>query len=519
MERSGLKVLYLAAEADPFIKVGGLGDVAGSLPAALRALSSGIGAEPETGMLPDSPEVDIRLVIPFHGAIQRQSYPFRSVATFQVQTRAGAIQAEALTIDTSSLPVYLITSPLIPPDAPVYTADPSVDGEKFTFFSLAALELARTLMWIPQVVHANDWHTSPSIYSLYLNREPHSFYYNTATLLGLHNLPYLGVGAEPTLEAFNLPKAAGSALPEWAQQMPLPLGLLAADHIVAPSPNYAREILTPEFGSGLHEFLRRRADSISGILNGVDTYRWDPRIDPYLPLNYGPETLSARQENKSALQKEFGLQVDPSIPLLAVVSRLDPQKGIDLVPGALRELPPVRGAFHPAVPWQVILLGTGAPELEEALRQLETDFPAQVRAAIRFDAALSHRIYAGADMLLIPSRYEPSGLTQMIAMRYGCVPVARATGGLQDTIQDYSPSAESTGFLFAEASSADLASAIRRGLAVYADPEAWRKLQLNGMSQDFSWEQSARQYRALYLSLVEQRQRLTMTTQELPKTP
>jgi starch synthase len=313
-------------------------------------------------------------------------------------------------------------------------------------------------------------------------------------ILGVHNLPYLGAGADSALEAFNLPPAVGSRLPKWAQHMPLPLGLLAADRIVTVSPTYSREILTPEFGSGLHQFLRTRSDRISGILNGIDMERWNPETDSALVANFNQEELTARAANKAALQKEFDLQADDRIPLLAIISRLDPQKGIDLVPDALRQIR--------RMAWQAIILGTGSPELEEAVRRLEGEFPDRVRAAIRFDGILSRRMYAGADALMIPSRYEPCGLTQMIAMRYGCVPVARATGGLRDTILDYQESPESTGFLFKKASSPALAGALRRALKVYNDRDAWSSLQKRGMSQDFSWERSAREYLKLYQSIV-----------------
>ena len=489
--QQSLKVLFLAAEADPFVKIGGLGDVAGSLPAALRAIS------PEETSKSGWGEVDVRLVLPFHGAIQRQSDPFRTAAVFEVPHAGGMIRAEALTVEMNGVPVYFIAGSPISPDAPVYTADPSVDGVKFTFFSLAALELARSLGWSPHIVHANDWHTSPALYSLYLYRGRDPFYYNTASLLGLHNLPYLGTGAGPALASFGLQPADASSLPDWAQDLPLPLGLLSADHIVAASPTYAREIMTPEFGSGLEGFLRTRAGDISGILNGIDTERWNPATDPVIQANYGPEALAGRVANKKALQEELGLQPDPNCLLFGMVTRMDNQKGIDLAPDALRR---VAGS-----PWQAVILGTGDPSLEAAVRRLEAEFPDRVRAVIRFDAALSRRIYAGADALLIPSRYEPCGLTQMIAMRYGCVPVARAVGGLRDTIQDHARSDHSTGFLFKMASSEALASALRRALRVYAARSEWLAMQQRGMKQDFSWRRFARQYFALYSQMVGER--------------
>ncbi len=471
-----LNVLFLAAEADPFVKIGGLGDVAGSLPHALRALG----------------KVDVRLCLPFHGAIQRQAYDLHRVATFNIPHVNGSIRAEALATEIYDLPVYLIAGTPIPADAPVYSSDNLTDGHKFTFFSLAALELMRQLEWKPDLIHANDWHTAPALYELSINRD--SFFLNAVRLLGLHNLPYLGVGAEPALKGFGLEPAYGSSLPTWAQDKPLPLGLLSADHIVAASPSYAREILLPEQGSGLHEFLASRADSISGILNGVDTEKWNPETDPDIPVNYIAEQVHKRQGNKQILLDEFELDPDPQNILLVMISRLDPQKGVDLVPEAMRQIA--------GLPWQLIILGTGATFLEDEVRQLEAEFPERVRTAIRFDSVLSHRMYAGADVLMIPSRYEPCGLTQMIAMRYGCVPVARATGGLRDTIKDLDRSKNGSGFLFKQATSISLAGALNRAVLAFQDKPKWRALQAEGMKQDFSWRRFARQYFRLYQKLI-----------------
>jgi starch synthase len=483
----GIKVLFLAAEAEPFVKVGGLGDVTGSLPAAIKGLAA---SSPE-----DLPDVHIRLVIPFHGSIQRDLFPFETVTQVDVQSQNGPVQAEVYKTDLNGLTVYLVAGKLFPYDAPVYSGDNRIDGRKFTFFSLAALELMRALNWMPDVLHANDWHTAPAIYKLWLQKKFGTYDYNTATLLGLHNLPYLGSGAEKALAEFNLPPAVRSRMPHLANHLPLPLGLMSADHIVAVSPHYAEEIQTVAFGSGLDRFLRKRSASISGILNGIDLNRWDPAGDAAIPTCYDRHQLEKRSENKLALQREFGLEVGLQIPLLAIVSRMDPQKGVDLVPPALRQLA--------KYPWQIIILGTGDPVVEAAMRGLQAKFPERARAVFRFDANLSRRIYAGSDILLIPSRYEPYGLTQMIAMRYGCVPLARHTGGFSDTILDIEKSQQGTGFLFYKPSSAALAAALRRSLKTFLFRSDWSALQERGMAQDFSWERSARQYVQLYAHLVE----------------
>jgi starch synthase len=493
-----LKVLFLAAEAEPFIKVGGLGDVAGSLPVALRSLASGNTSSPVEGE-ESSPEIelDVRLVIPLHAGIHRQEYDLHDPIFFDVPYPGKGIRSQAFPIEVNGLPVYLLSGAPIPLDSPVYSADARVDGPKFAFFSLATLELARSLGWSPHVVHANDWHTAPAVYALSLRREPGSFFFESATLLGVHNLPYLGIGAGAALVEAGLPPAVGSTLPAWAQDLPLPLGLLGADHIVTVSPGYAQEILTPGFGAGLHEFLRSRAQSISGILNGLDTRSWDPRTDPLLTVNYHPNKLTRRSSNKIALQNKVGLSPHPNLPLIGLVSRLDSQKGIDLLPDALYSLVDQ--------PWQAVLLGSGDPALQDALHRLEADLPDRVRAIIRYDSDLSHSIYAGADLLIVPSRYEPCGLTQMIAMRYGCVPVGRAVGGLKDTILDYDGSTAGTGFLFDQPSSAALSAALRRAFEGYTNQAAWQELQRRGMSQDFSWDRSARQYLDLYRDIISKR--------------
>lgn len=478
--QSPLRILFLASEADPFIKIGGLGDVAGSLPPALKSLD---------------PSIDIRLVLPFHGAVQRQSYDLRTEAVFEVPFHSGSIHAEALGMNYRGLPVYFIAGEPIAQDAPVYSPDAAVDAWKFTFFSIAALQLARALDWSPHILQANDWHTAVAPYVLRL--DPGDIFERTATIIGLHNLPYMGFGAGPALDAFSIPPASGSALPPWAQHIPLPLGLLAADRIVTVSPNYAREILHPEFSSGLEDFLRLRASAISGILNGIDTQVWNPSQDPALAVQYSAEDIESRLPNKAALQAEFNLPLDPDLPLISLISRMDPQKGVDLVPDALRQV------AH--TPWQAVILGTGVVELENVMRLLQEEFPDRVRAAIRFDSPLSHRIYAGSDILLIPSRYEPCGLTQMIAMRYGCLPVARATGGLVDTIRDADTFYDGTGFLFNPPEASALAESLQRALDAYQDREGWEQLQLNAMRQDFSWQRSAKQYLRLYQSLVEDR--------------
>ncbi len=490
---SRINVLFLASEADPLIKVGGLGDVAGSLPRALRGLNRRVGEAQS--------DLDVRLVIPFHPAIHLDVYSPLLVAELPIHTLDGDILAKAYSLDIDGLPVYLISGPPIDNETGVYSLDLEADGYKYVFFSMAALALARKLDWIPNILHANDWHTAAAVYSLALQRSTDLFFNHTVTVLTIHNLPYLGSFTSPALEAFGLPPAVHSDLPAWAQHMALPLGLLTADSIVAVSPGYSREIMTKEFGSGLDPFLRAHPEKVTGILNGLDTIKWDPATDGELAARVSFKNLPDRSINKSFLQGELGLEINPLTPLLAMVTRMDPQKGVDLAVEALRQLLHSNNETFPR--FQAVFLGTGSPILEDAVSKLEQDYPDRIRARILYSERLSRHIYAGADALLMPSRYEPCGLSQMIAMHYGCVPIARATGGLSDTIKDSAISDECTGFLFKKATSKALAVAIQRALKMYLhNPRSWQEIRIHGMLQDFSWDRSAQQYLQCYHMLL-----------------
>lgn len=476
-----IKVLFLAAEADPFVKVGGLGDVAGSLPRALRALS------PE---VTDGVSVDVRLMLPFHPILRSKTSSLRPIAPFPLQREDGEVLVEAFETSYEDVLVYFIGGGAIDSSSSIYSADPDTDGEKYTFFSLAALGLIKQLGWHPDIVHANDWHSALAVYGLLVQHwqegQP-----RPASLITVHNLPFLGPDVDKLLEAYHVPLAQ-TDLPEWARLKSMPLGLWAADAIVAVSPTYADEILSPDYGSGLQDFLKTRRENLTGILNGLDVNSFDPGIDTDIAAQFTIDALDQRAANKVALTNQFNFSPDPNVPLLGVVSRMDPQKGIDLVIKGLRKLADV--------PWQAVILGTGDPKIEKAARKLAEDFPERVRIETKYDAKLARQIYAGADIFLMASRYEPCGLSQMIAMRYGCVPVVRAVGGLHDTVTD-----GETGFVFIKPTVKDFAVATQRALDTFQDKAAWRSLQQNGMSKDFSWANSARQYFELYQRLIADR--------------
>jgi starch synthase len=469
-----LNILFLAAEAEPFVKVGGLGDVAGTLPRALRALSNA------------DIKLDVRLVLPFHTVIRPDT--LRPVGIYSIPRGTTDIQVEAFEGTLDGMPVYFLNGDPIQASGLVYSSNNKLDGEKYTFFSLAALELPRQINWIPDIIHANDWHTALASYGNLVRRWDEKSR-RICSVVTIHNLPFLGPDVSETLEAYGLPLAK-TDLPDWARVMPMPLGLWASDAIVAVSPTYAKEIQQEEFGSGLQDFLRNRSASLHGILNGLDVTSFDPQTDTALAVNFNAESLSHRPRNKTALQERVGLPADPDIPLLGMVTRMDVQKGVDIALKGLRML----GKQN----WQLVLLGAGDPTLEGMAKKLQGEMPDRVRVETRYDARLARQIYGGADLFLMPSRYEPCGISQMISMRYGCLPLVRAVGGLHDTVTD-----GETGFAFIDTKVKTFNDAVRRALSLYPDRARWEEIQKAGMALDFSWPHSARKYLDLYKKLVE----------------
>jgi starch synthase len=475
-----LKILFLAAEATPFVKVGGLGDVAGSLPRALAALGH-----------------DVRLAIPGYGAIDWARFAPERRARFGVSRRGGAESAELWETAHDSAPVYLLTGPPIPIDRRIYGGSIEEDAPKFLFFCLAALAACRELSWKPDVVHANDWHTGPAVYALAPAGRSDEFFRDTATLYTIHNLPYTGRGAGRFLAEWGLPPSkALLVLPEWARDSMLGIGLATADVLTTVSPTYAREIATPEGGHGLDGALRARSDRLHGVLNGIDVDAWNPATDPHLRARFDVETLGERAANRAALQEEAGLERDGRALVLGMVSRLDSQKGFDIALPALRRWLDSGG--------QLVVLGSGDFATERELATLELGWRGRASVRLRFDPPYSRRIYGGADAVLIPSRYEPCGLAQMIAMRYGAVPIARRTGGLADTITDVGDP-DGTGILFDGYDTISLAHALERAVRVYAERDQWTALQRRGMERDFSWDRSAAQYETLYREALTRR--------------
>ncbi|GAB4170331.1 MAG: glycogen synthase GlgA [Rhodocyclaceae bacterium] len=480
-----MRILYATPEISPWVKTGGLGDVAGALPRALAALGA-----------------DVRILVPGYPGLLA-AFPERAfVAEFQQPGGRlyGARLEYAQTAD--GLDLWII-------DCPAYYARigmPYQDEHgrdwpdnylRFGLLSRTAAWLASrdgTLPWQPDILHCNDWQSALApAYLRYRLRAA------APTLLTIHNLAFQGIFPASTLAELDLPPEAFhiDGVEYYGSLSFLKAGLQMADWITTVSPTYAREIQSPEYGFGLDGLLRHRSGRLTGILNGIDTATRDPSADAYISCRYDAAHLECKRENKKSLQARLGLAIDERVPLLGVVSRLTAQKGLDLLAAIADDLV-AAGA-------QLAVLGAGEHALQDGFQDLAHRHPRHIAAVIGYDDGLARQIEAGADIFLMPSRFEPCGLGQMYAMRYGTIPVVRATGGLADTVVDASPAAtaegRATGFVFREASAAALLHAIRRALDAWHNPPRWRRLQETGMRQDFGWTASARRYLDLYRAI------------------
>ncbi len=472
-----LSVLFLSAEVFPYAKTGGLADVAGSLPKAIRRLGH-----------------DIRIAMPRYGFIDRDRWGLTPVGRVRVPMGDGEEVGEVYETRLADVPVYMIDNERYFHRDGIY-AYPD-DAERFIFFSRAAMELARTLNWSPHILHCNDWHTAlvPNWLKTVYKDDP--FWEHTRTVFTIHNLAYQGVFGYRILEVAGLAQYGFIVHPElshWDHVIHfMARGIIFADFITTVSPRYAQEIMTPEFGAGLDPLLRERADVIVGILNGIDTEVWNPATDELLPHRFDVDHLDVRARNKRHLQEESDLPVDENIPLFGFIGRLTEQKGIDLLTDAAEKMVRHLGA-------QLVILGTGEQRWQEIVENAARTHPRNIRAYLTFNNPMAHHIYGGVDMLLMPSRFEPCGLNQMIALHYGAIPVVREVGGLADTVHDYDPRTdEGNGFSFRPYDSTALYTAMVRAVENWKHRDTWRRLQVRGMTADFSWERSAKQYVDVY---------------------
>jgi len=475
MTNEPLKILFLSAEAVPFAKVGGLADVAGALPKAIRAMGH-----------------DVRLMIPRYGTIRSNQFHMEKVGEpFLIPLGPGKEHVHLVKTTLYELPVYLIwNEQYFSSRDRVYGFED--DAQRFAVFGRAALAALKLLDWQPDVIHANDWHTGlvPAWLDTEGQRDP--FYRDTATLFTIHNLTYQGIAGRLILTFAQMDYLKHLDVEQPGTVNWMAQGIAHADLINTVSEQYAKEILLPDIGMGLAPLLKERKDRLFGVLNGIDYDEWNPATDPHILHHFDVETLDQRAVNKAALQQQARLPVQPDVPLVGMVSRLDYVKGMDLM--------------EPVLEWllaegevQFILLGTGQEEYHQMFERIQARYPTQMHAFLKFDDVLARRIYAGSDMFLMPSAVEPCGLGQMIAMRYGCVPVVRATGGLADTVSNYTTrNRKGIGFTFAKHTPKTCIRTLKRALKTYHNKKVWRKLQQRGMESDFSWAASAQEYVKLY---------------------
>lgn len=479
-----MKVLFVTSEIAPWVKTGGLGDVAAALPPALAQAGC-----------------DVRVLVPRYPAL-REAFPDACLIA-RLPAMGGQLPASTLwAADAEGLTLWLLDCPMLfdRPGNPYLGPEGRdwLDNHlRFGLLSRIAAHLAGNaspLDWHPDILHCNDWQTGLAPYYL-------RFYESAAavSVMTIHNLAFQGVFAPQLLDELGLTGRDWhiDGVEYYGLLSFLKAGLRHADWLTTVSPTYAREIQTEEGGMGLSGLLRSRAEQLTGILNGIDTAAWNPATDAYLPAHYDREHLDGKAECKRALQRELGLVERDDCPLFGVVSRLAHQKGLDLVAAIGDEIA--------GLPAQLAVLGSGEKALEEAFVVLGSRYAGQVAVRIGYDEALAHRIEAGADCFLMPSRFEPCGLNQMYSLAYGTPPVVRATGGLADTVVDCSLDAiaagSANGFVCGPATAEALLETVRRAAACWRDEPRWRALQLSGMARDYGWEQPAQRYLDLYRAL------------------
>ena len=472
-----MKVCFIAAEAAPFVKVGGLGDVIGSLPKALRELG-----------------VDARVILPLYSSIDRERFGLKYKAYQFVDLGWRHSYCGIFETEVDGVPCYFVDNEQYFNRDSIYgQAD---DGERFTFFSKAALEILPALDFKPDVVNVNDWHTALSvIYLDVLKSREAEFYKDMKSVLSIHNIEFQGrFNPYEMGNLFGLENKYFDALIYNGDVNLLKGAIQLADRVNTVSETYAREILDPYFSYGLDKILTVEQGKLRGILNGIDVDKFNPKTDPMIPVNYDLKTFEDKVQNKLAFQKEMDLEVNADIPLIGMVTRLTHQKGIDLILQASEEILKT-GA-------QLVILGTGDAHYESALRSLEHYRHDRVRSILLFSNEMSAKIYAASDLFLMPSKTEPCGLSQLISMRYGTVPVVHRVGGLRDTVIPFT-GVEGNGFTFESFQAGDMMDAIYRAVTCfYQSPDEWNQIIKNNLQKDVSWEQSAKKYLDLYHEVV-----------------
>ena len=479
-----MRVLFATSEVVPLIKTGGLADVSAALPATLRAMN-----------------VDVRLLLPGYQQVFDALADFQLVADFPAL--ADFPSARLLTgALPDGIPLWVIECP----ELYQRRGDPYQDENgrdwpdnalRFGLLSKIAALLASDdtpLNWKPDVVHCNDWQTG--LTPAYLHHAKHP----APSVMTVHNLAFQGLFPASTVAELALPAACfqPDGVEFHGQLSFMKAGLYYANHLTTVSPSYAKEIQTEELGFGLQGLLAHRRKNLTGILNGIDTAEWNPATDPNLVQHYSASNLKGKSANKTALQKRMGLQPDPDTPLIGMVGRITHQKGLDVVLEIAVQLI--------ALPAQLVLLGSGDEKMQQAALALAQKHPGQISACVDFDEGLAHLIEAGADIFLMPSRFEPCGLNQLYSQRYGTPPVVHATGGLIDSVVDCNKTSlangDASGFVLKHLNAANLLATAQRAVASYHDKKIWHKLQLNCMNKELGWDQSAAAYHAIYSRLI-----------------
>ncbi len=476
-----MKILYAASEVAPFAKTGGLGDVAGALPVELKRLGH-----------------DIRVVMPCYRTAQKAGVGLEATGR-QVTVPIAERQVSAsILVSTlgSSVPVYLIQNETYYDRDELYqtkAGDYQDNAERFIFFSKAILDVCRRMDFAPDIIHCNDWQTGLAPLLLSHGPKRESALEKTRTVFTIHNLAYQGIFWHLDLPMMNLGWEVfhPEVLEFYGKINLMKAGIVAADAVTTVSKKYAQEIQTSEYGYGLEGVLQARSNVLSGILNGADYNEWSPQKDRYIGEQYSPGYLAGKKICRADLLNRFGLSASGQTPVLGMISRLVDQKGMDLLSIAIEDIL--------SMGCTLIVLGSGEEKYQGMLQAVQAKFPKQMGLYLGFDNGLAHQIEAGADMFLMPSRFEPCGLNQIYSMKYGTIPIVRATGGLDDTVQEYDPrTGKGNGFKFTEYKPEALLGKVSQTMEIYRDVQSWERLIQNAMACDFSWHASALEYESLY---------------------
>ncbi len=475
-----MNVLCVGSELAPFAKTGGLADVMAALPRQLHRAGH-----------------DVRVFVPLYDKIDRSRARFEAVID-GIEIPLGPHRYRASIVRAGAGPeLFFVHCPALYARGAIYTNDPD-EHRRFLALCMAALFACERMGFAPDIVHCNDWQAAMLPLLIKSRAAGDPLFARARTLLTIHNLSYQGIFPAAAVADTGVPAHLFHQDQLNAGRVSFLLhGILYADGISTVSPTYAREIQSPEHGAGLDPFLRARSSTVVGILNGVDYEEWSPDRDRHIPHRYDAADLSGKERNKEALLGSLGLPYAATVPLAGIVSRLAGQKGFSLVGEVMPDLLRRHG-------FQLAVLGSGEPALQDMFARLQAAFPRQVSFSRGFSEPLAHMIEAGADMFLMPSRYEPCGLNQMYSLRYGTVPIVHKTGGLADTVAQWNPATgEGTGFAFERHDAAGLRWAVEAALTSYRDPAAWRRLVRNGMAQDFSWEAQRKLYELVYARLAQ----------------